>query len=485
MTGTAPDPDAPGHGTRLRATVDELWAVDVMEPLTAFLRIPDLSPAFDPAWSEHGHVAEAVELIAGWCRARPILGLTVQVLEIPGRTPVVVCEVPATPGAEAAGTVLLYGHLDKQPEMTGWRDGLHAWTPVLDGDRLYGRGGADDGYSVFAALTAITAVREHGGAHARCVVLIEASEESGSPDLPAHLAAMGDRLGTPGLVVCLDSGAASYDRLWVTTSLRGFVSGRLHVEVLTEGVHSGIAGGVVPSAFSVLRELLDRVSDPRTGEVALPEMHVDIPPARTEEARTTGAELGAEVAAGFPFAGSTRPLTDDPAEQLLATTWRPVLEVIGLDGLPATADAGNVARPALAVTLSFRIPPRCDPAIAAAALRARLEADPPWGASVAFELESLAWGWDAPPEASWLTDALDAGSLAGFGLDARHFGEGGSIPFMAMLGEQFPDAQFVVTGVLGPASNAHGPNEFLDLPTARGVTTAVAVVLEAHAARAT
>jgi acetylornithine deacetylase/succinyl-diaminopimelate desuccinylase-like protein len=483
MTSTGTGPGAPGHDAALRATVDELWAVDVMEPLTEFLRIPDLSPAFDPAWAEHGHIAAAVDLITRWCRARPILGLAVRVLEIPSRTPVVVCEVPATPGAEGAGTVLLYGHLDKQPEMTGWREGLNAWTPVLDGDRLYGRGGADDGYSVFSALTAITTVREHGGAHARCVVLIEASEESGSPDLPAHLAEIGDLLGTPSLVVCLDSGAASYDRLWVTTSLRGLVSGRLRVQVLTEGVHSGAAGGVVPSAFAVVRELLDRVHDPRTGEVLVPEMHVDIPPARVDEARSTGAELGDEVAAGFPFAGSTRPLTADPAEQLLATTWRPTLEVIGLDGLPATADAGNVARPELTVSLSFRIPPRCDPAGAAGGLAAILEADPPSGASVAFELDPLAAGWDAPPEAGWLTRALDAGSVAGFGLDARHFGEGGSIPFMAMLGEQFPDAQFVVTGVLGPASNAHGPNEFLDLPTARGVTTAVAVVLEAHAAR--
>ncbi len=477
MTSTESD-----RGAAVRATVDELWAADVMEPLTEFLRIPDLSPAFDPGWEDHGHIAGAVELIASWCRARPILGLTVRVLELPGRTPVVLCEVPATPGAEDAGTVLLYGHLDKQPEMTGWREGLHAWTPVLDGDRLYGRGGADDGYSVFAALTAITAIREHGGAHARCLVLIEASEESGSPDLPPHLAEIGTLLGTPSLVVCLDSGAGSYDRLWVTTSLRGLVSGRLRVQVLTEGVHSGAAGGVVPSAFAIVRQLLDRVHDPRTGEVLVPEMHVSIPPARVAEAGTTGAELGAEVAA-FPFAGTTRPLMADPAEQLLALTWRPTLEVIGLDGLPATADAGNVARPELTVSLSFRIPPRVDPEVAAAALQRALEADPPHGATVTFELEPLASGWDAPPEAAWLTRALDAGSLAGFGLDARHFGEGGSIPFMAMLGEQFPDAQFVVTGVLGPASNAHGPNEFLDLPTARGVTTAIAVVLEAHAAR--
>ncbi|MCU1458002.1 MAG: peptidase family protein [Actinomycetia bacterium] len=483
MTSTATDGNGRERGAALHATVEELWAVDVMEPLSEFLRIPDLSPAFDAEWEAHGHIAAAVDLITDWCRARPILGLTVRVLEIEGRTPVVVCEIPATPGAEDAGTVLLYGHLDKQPEMTGWRDGLSAWAPVLDGERLYGRGGADDGYSVFAALTAITAVREHGGAHARCVVLIEASEESGSPDLPAHLAEIDDVLGTPSLVVCLDSGAASYDRLWVTTSLRGLVSGRLRVQVLTEGVHSGAAGGVVPSAFAIVRELLDRVQDPRTGDVLVPEMHVDIPPARVAEARTTGAELGADVASGFPFAGSTRPLTDDPAEQLLATTWRPALEVIGLDGLPATADAGNVARPELTVSLSFRIPPRCDPAAAGDALRKVLEADPPWDASVSFELEPLAAGWDAPPEAPWLTRALDAGSVAGFGLDARHFGEGGSIPFMAMLGEQFPDAQFVVTGVLGPASNAHGPNEFLDLPTARGVTTAVAVVLEAHASR--
>ncbi len=145
--------------------------------------------------------------------------------------------------------------------MTGWRDGLGPWLPVREGDRLYGRGGADDGYAAFASLGAIEAVHAAGGAHARCIVLIEASEESGSPDLPAHIEALADRLGTPSLVVCLDSGCLDYERLWVTTSLRGLAGGKLKVEILGNGVHSGDASGVVPDTFRIVRHLLDRVED--------------------------------------------------------------------------------------------------------------------------------------------------------------------------------------------------------------------------------
>ncbi len=471
-----------------RAHSAEVWSREIVPALHDYIRIPNVSAAFDPGWAEHGHMAEAVELIRSWCAEREIAGLTVEVRELPGRTPLIVVDIPSFGLNEASDdpgneTVILYGHLDKQPEMSGWRDDLGPWTPVVEGDRLYGRGGADDGYAAFASLTAIEAVQRGNGSHHRCVVLIEASEESGSPDLPAHLEALGDAIGSPSLVVCLDSGCLDYERLWVTTSLRGMVGGTLAVEILTEGVHSGEASGVVPSSFRIARQLLDRVEDVATGEVLVPELHVEIPDDRMRQTRATAAEFAEPISAHFPFVGGAVPMVHDPVEQMLNRTWRPTLSIVGADGLPAAANAGNVLRPRTALKLSFRLPPTCDPEHATVAIRERLLADPPYGASVTFDAPEAGPGWNAPTMAPWLEQALADASTAVFGKPARTFGEGGSIPFMGMLGARFPEAQFVVTGVMGPGTNAHGPNEYLHLPTGERVTAAIALVLDAHARR--
>ena len=460
-----------------RAT--RVWDDDVLPTISDYLRIPNRSPAFDPQWAEHGHMARAVDLISSWMEARPIAGLQVSVEQLPGRTPVILAEVPGT----APGTVVLYGHLDKQPEMTGWREGLDPWTPTLDGDRLYGRGAGDDGYAAFAALAAIEAVQASGGAHARLVVIIEASEESGSPDLPAYMDALADQIGEPDLVVCLDSGCPTWDRLWLTTSLRGLIALTLTVRVLEEGVHSGAAGGVVPSSFRILRELLSRVEDENTGEVLVPELHVEMPVDREKELTATSAELGADISERFPFVDGMRAVVDDPVAQLTAKTWQPTMELIGIDGVPSVADGGNVLRPFTRAQLSFRLPPTCDAATARDALVQALTTNPPYGASVEADAREIADGWNAPVTAPWLAAAIDDASVAAFGEPARTIGEGGTIPFMAMLGQRFPAAQFVITGVLGPETNAHGPNEFLHLPTARRITVAVAHIIDAHGRR--
>ncbi len=466
--------------------VGQLWEDDILPALTDYIAIPNVSPAYDADWAAKGHMADAVELVRAWCAARPIEGLTVEVHELAGRTPVVVVDVPAAGGGPRAGAddvVLLYGHLDKQPPMAGWLDGLGPWSPVRRGERLYGRGGADDGYAAFAALAAIQAVQAGGGSHARCVLLVEASEESGSPDLPAHVEALATLLGSPSLVVCLDSGCATFDRLWATTSLRGLAGVTITVRVLEEGVHSGAAGGMVPSSFRLLRQLLDRVEDAATGQVLLPELHVEIPADRVAELTATATELG--------HAGGVFPLVDglvpahhgDPAAQLLARTWRPALAYVGADGLPPTAQAGNVLRPSTTLGLSFRLPPSADPDAATAAIGRALRTDPPAGAEVTVTPDHSAAGWAAPPFSPWLAEALDAASQAAWGTPYRTIGEGGSIPFMAMLGARFPEAEFVVTGVLGPGTNAHGPNEYLHVPYATALTGAVAQILAAHAAR--
>ncbi len=404
--------------------VATVWDRDALPTLTDYLRIPNRSPAFDSQWAEHGHMARAVELISAWMRSRPIAGLQVSVEQIEGRTPVIVAEVPGT----AAGTVVLYGHLDKQPEMTGWRDGLSPWEPVREGDRLYGRGAGDDGYAAFAAMTAIEAVQSAGGSHARLVVIIEASEESGSPDLPAYVDALADRIGQPDLVVCLDSGCATWDRLWLTTSLRGLVSITLTVRLLEEGVHSGAAGGVVPSTFRVLRSLLSRVEDDDTGEILVPELHVTIPDERTREIDATAAELGRDIVERFPFVDGARAVDDDPRVQLAAKTWNPAMEVIGIDGVPSVADGGNVLRPFTTARLSFRLPPTCDAPAARDALVRVLELDPPYGAEVRAEANEVGYGWNAPPTAAWLAAAVDHASTLAYGAPARTIGEGARSP---------------------------------------------------------
>jgi acetylornithine deacetylase/succinyl-diaminopimelate desuccinylase-like protein len=386
------------------------------------------------------------------------------------------------PGA-GDDAVLLYGHLDKQPEMVGWTEGLGPWEPVLKDGRLYGRGGADDGYAMFGALSAILALQAQGVAHARCAILIEACEESGSYDLPAYVDHLADRIGSPSLVVCLDSGCANYDQLWLTTSLRGMAGGALKVQVLTEGVHSGDASGVVPSSFRILRSLLSRLEDEATGDIRPSELHAQIPPGRIAEAKSTAESLGRQVFEKFPFTPGMRPVEDDPAELILDRTWRPALSITGFEGAPQIRDAGNVLRPATSAKLSLRLPPTLDAEGASQRLKTLLEADPPYGATVTFEPEQPGQGWNAPALAPWLRASIDRASQAAFGREAAMMGEGGSIPFMGMLGEKFPQAQFVITGVLGPHSNAHGPNEFLHIAMGKAVTLAVAQVLADHAAR--
>jgi acetylornithine deacetylase/succinyl-diaminopimelate desuccinylase-like protein len=463
---------------RANALVTSTWDESIVPALVEYIRIPNQSPAFDAEWEAHGHMEQAVQLVAAWCRSQPLAGLKLEIVRLPGRTPVLFMDVPGS----RPGTVLLYGHLDKQPPMTGWEDGLGPWTPVLRDGKLYGRGGADDGYAAFASLTALRALQEQGVPHARCVVLIEACEESGSPDLPAYIEQLKPRLGTPGLIVCLDSGCGNYEQLWATTSLRGIAGGTLSVEVLKEGVHSGDASGIVPSSFRIVRQLLARLEDGPTGRVLLPELFVDVPDQRRAQAAAAAQVLAGDIHGKFPFVSGCRPMHTDPLELMLNRTWRPVLSVTGADGLPSTASAGNVLRPRTVLKLSMRLPPTCDAPAALAAMKAALESDPPYGARVTFRPDAPAAGWNAPELAPWLERSMGEASRAWFGAPACSMGEGGSIPFMAMLGEQFPRAQFLITGVLGPRSNAHGPNEFLHLDMARRLTGCVAQVVADHAA---
>ena len=466
---------------KARKFVDQCWGDEVVPTLFEYIKIPNKSPSFDPDWAAHGFMEEAVALFESWARAKLsfLPGASLEVVRLPERTPVIVIDVPG----EGTDTVLLYGHLDKQPEMVGWAEGYGPWIPRLEGDKLYGRGGADDGYAMFGALSALMALREQAVPHARCVVLIEACEESGSYDLPYYVDHLAQRLGSPSLVVCLDSGCGNYDQLWLTTSLRGLVSGELKVRVLTEGVHSGYASGVVPSSFRILRQLLSRLEDEETGAVRPSELYAQIPAERVAQARRAAAALGDKVFTEYPFAPGMSPASDDLTELVLNRTWRPQLAMTGIAGLPLPIDAGNVLLPFTEAKLSLRLPPTLDPDAANNSVRTLLGKDPPYGAQIEYQPGPSAAGWNAPDLLPWLEQSLARASEAAFGAPPAYIGEGGSIPFMAMLGEKFPHAQFVVTGVLGPHSNAHGPNEFLHIPTGKRVSLVIAQLLADHHAR--
>jgi acetylornithine deacetylase/succinyl-diaminopimelate desuccinylase-like protein len=401
----------------------------------------------------------------------------VEVRRLPGITPLLLVDIPG----ELPGSVLLYGHLDKQPEFTGWLPGLGPWEPVVRDGKLYGRGAADDGYAVFSSLTAIAALKQQQVRLPRCVVLIEACEESGSTDLPAHLEALGTAIGDPSLVVCLDAECGNYEQVWCTTSLRGNLVGTLRVRVLTEGVHSGMATGIAPTAFRILEQLLARIENPVTGDLLLEELQVNLPQDRRVQAMAAAKVLGDEVAGKLPWVKGAHALSDDPAELIINNSWRPTLAVTGAEGLPPLGSAGNVLLPEVAVKLSLRLPPTCDAERATRAVREALEREPPYGAQVSFEEASGTGGWNAPALAPWLEESITQASRAVYGRAAVHIGCGGTIPFMGMLGERFPQTQFFITGVLGPHANAHGPNEFLHLDYAKKLTACVSLVLADHA----
>ncbi|MHC8441711.1 MAG: M20/M25/M40 family metallo-hydrolase, partial [Candidatus Eutrophobiaceae bacterium] len=476
--------DAPAIADFCRAQ----WVDSILPELINYIRIPCKSPLFDANWRTHGYLDEATAQFAHWAERQKVQGLRLETLRLPERTPLLFIDIPAFPGNSAATAedpashphVLFYGHLDKQPEMTGWREDLGPWTPKVEGNRLYGRGGADDGYALFASLCAIAALQSLNIPHAPCQILIEASEESGSPDLPAYLKALEQRIGTPDLAVCLDSGCGNYHQLWCSTSLRGMINCVLEVKLLAEGVHSGDAGGVLPDTFRLIQRLLARIENMETGDVLLSACHTPIPAQRRQQAAHAAAVLGEETWRRFPLLGAGRPITENLEDLILNRTWKPALAVTGADGLPAVSNAGNVLRPATALRLALRLPPDCCAETAANQLRETLLANPPHNAQVTVEIDCAATGWHAPAMAPWLDAAMQQASQEFYGKSAIYMGDGVTIPFMDMLGKSFPDSQFLVTGVLGPHANAHGPNEFLHLAFAEKLTACLARVLSAH-----
>tara|TARA_B110000008_G_scaffold278801_1_gene323672 strand:+ start:1590 stop:2990 length:1401 start_codon:yes stop_codon:yes gene_type:complete len=460
---------------KLEKDIEDFWDANILPTLTDYIKIPNKSPAFDPDWKQNGHMDAVLALAKKWIEKFQPDGSTVHIEEGEDKTPMIIIEIPG----ERDGNILMYGHLDKQPEMEGWKAGLGPWTPVYLDDKLYGRGGADDGYALFASLGSILSLKTQGVKLPRIVILIEFSEESGSPDLPYYMDHFKDTIGNVDLVICLDSGAGNYEQFWSTVSLRGMISCNLKVEVLSEGVHSGNASGMVPSSFRLIRQLISRLEDESTGEILVPELHCDIPDHRYAEADKMASALNGDFGS-FPWHDTTSPMTKNSLDGLIGRTWKPTLSVVGSDGIPSIQNGGNVLRPYTKLKLSFRLPPTVNCNIAMNTVDKVLRKNPPNHASVSIDWDEPANGWNAPKLSKWLEDAIEEASQSFYHKPAMAMGEGGTIPFMAMLGEQFPAAQFVVTGVLGPNSNAHGPNEFIHIPFAKKLSASIAFILDRY-----
>ena len=460
----------------MQRELNQQWDKEIIPILKEYISIPNKSPIFDPDWEKNGYMQQAVNLLKTWCDKQPLKNKKVEVIKSKGRTPLLLIDVPGT----GAGNILMYGHLDKQPEMQGWDKDLGPWKPVMRGNKLYGRGGADDGYSVFAALSSLAALQRHNIPHARCLVLIEASEESGSPDLPFYLKKLKQKIKTPDLIICLDSGAGNYNQLWATTSLRGIVGGTLDITVLKEGIHSGVGSGVVPSCNLVLRQLLERIEDSKTGKVKLKSCNIKIPADREKQIQKAARFLGKDFIKAYPWSGTTKPISSSINQLLRNRSWSAALSLTGIDGVPEIKTAGNVTLPTIRCKLSLRIPPTASTKKVAQELKTKLEKNPPFSAQVKFNTQDLGAGWNSPAMAPWLQKAANAASMKVFGNDLAFIGEGGSIPFMGQLGEEYPKAQFLILGILGPKSNAHGPNEFLHIPMVKKLSCALAYVVSEH-----
>lgn len=454
-------------------SVGQFWENKIIPTLSQYIEIPAKSPAFDPKWKESGHIDKVIQLVDDWINQQEIPNLKKEVIEEKGRTPLLLLELPG----DFDYQVLMYGHLDKQPEMTGWAPDLAPWKAVRKGEKLYGRGGADDGYAVFASICAIQHLLQQKTKRPHIKVAIELSEESGSNDLPFYFENHSAKFGTPNLIICLDSGTGNYEQFWTTTSLRGLVNGTLKVQVLNEGVHSGDASGVVPSSFRVARQILNRIENVDTGEIYPQNFKVEIPKQRMEQVEKTSSVLDQMIFKKFPFTDKMEPTVPSPKELLLNRTWRAALSVTGAEGLPEVQKAGNVLRPYTTLKLSLRLPPTLEAKAAAQELKQILEKNPPYNAKVDFHIEDAASGWNAPHMDEKLVKLIDEASKKFYGKEALSIGEGGSIPFMGMLGAKFPKAQFVITGVLGPNSNAHGPNEFIHVEYAKKLTACITHIL--------
>lgn len=462
--------------TVLNKTINEFWDQHGIPGLMDFIRIPSKSTDFDPNWESNGFLKQACESAALWLKGI-IPDARCELLTETGRTPCLFVEIPPTKGYENSAAMAFYGHFDKLPETGEWQEGLGAWTPVLKNNCLYGRGSADDGYSFYLMGVCVAALKTLNHAHPRIIGIFETQEESGSKDLPYYLNLIHDRLGSVNAFFILDNSCSDYERLWTVSSLRGVIKGTLKVKVLSHGVHSGAYSGIVPDAYGIAQHLLSRVYDPLTSEVKIPSCLAKIPDTCQQQLQNVGNILGDQIWNRAPLLPGVSPISTQPDELLLQNTWKPALTITGISGIPVPENAGNIIHGDVALTLSMRVPPLIDLKQAVNDLNQLLTTDIPFGCEVSLTSISAEPGWASFHTDSKIQELLSKASECHFGKPLATTGQGGSIPIVNEFEKHLPNTALVVTGALGTDSNAHAPNEFLNMNYAKKLTAVIAQVI--------
>lgn len=457
MTDPNPQTPRPLDPTALRSALDARMP-EVLDTLTRLVAIPGVAwPTLD-----RRHVEDSAAEVARLARAvgfETVDVLTAQTPDGEAGYPAVVASIPAPPGRP---TVLLYAHHDVQPvgDERLWN------TPPFDatvaGDRLFGRGAADDKAGIMVHLTALELLGD--SLDVGVVLFVEGEEEAGSPSFRDFLDRHRDRLAADVIIVA-DSGNWAAGVPALTSSLRGMAALEFTVRTLDHAVHSGMYGGLVPDAMLAMTRLLGTLHD-EDGSVAVAGLHghdgIDVDYAEADLRRDSGV-LPSTALIGT---GS-----------LASRLWtRPAVTVIGLD-VPAVDDSSNTLQDALRAKLSIRLAPGDTPESALRAVKEHLRAHVPFGARIELGAEESGSPWQADLDDP--VTAIAHGALSdGFGAECVHMGLGGSIPFIADLTEVFPEASILVTGIEDPDARAHSANESLYLPDFASAIVSEALLLD-------
>ena len=464
------------NADKTREIIDAHWDNWYVKGLCEFIEVPNLTPMVDPNYLTNGLNEKAMALVDDYINKLEIKGISKKIFQPDGMTPLIVYAVDKAEGGSDA-QIMFYGHLDKQPWMDGWDEGLGPTKPVIRGEYLYGRGGGDDGYSPFSTMLAIKNAQLQGIKHSRIVLVLETEEESGSPNLINLLNIAKDFIGNPDYLFCLDSGAFDYNQLWLTSSLRGITLMDVTVKAGKGGYHSGEVGGIVPETFRVMRHLLNRLDDPKTG-LPMEELNTELPAYARPEAERMVALSGEAMCKKYKMEEGVKYCSQDNlVEMYLNNTWRANLSVTGAGGLPDYNRAGNVVRPQTTLRLSYRLPPNMDCHKAAAIVKQKLTTDVPHDCIVEIKGDHNGNGWCMKDPEPWFHDVINNASKNFYDREYGSYGMGGSIPFLSQLGGLYPNTFIVALGLLGPQSNAHAPNESVNLTYAKKLTMCMSHIL--------
>jgi acetylornithine deacetylase/succinyl-diaminopimelate desuccinylase-like protein len=442
---------------------------ELIPAICEFIKIPNQSRLFDAEWATNGLQEKACQFAIDFANSQKLKGFSIQFIQEEGKTPALLGIVDPFAGSgevteDLKKTILMYGHIDKQPPLNGkWSEGLGPHTPVIKDGKLYGRGGNDDGYAWFSCVLMAKALQENNLPHNRLVFFFETDEESGSRDLMYYLNKFKAKIGVPSLIFCLDSGTTDYEHMCLTTTLRGLVCFKLRVDVLKQGLHSGSSSGVVPSSFRIMRNILEQFENSNNGNLPA-ELYVDIPKDKYQQAQELIENKGGKIDFKFPMVEGMDSMGNTGFQDYINRIWKPQLSITGIDGLPSCSTAGNVLLPYTQVCCSLRIPPSKNSKEAKEQIENFFsKVKVPHNAKFSYNVYKSGTGFECPSYSKSVLEVINKAGNETFDKPVLYYGEGGSIPFLNDIKNVFPKAQFIVTGVLGPESNAHGPDEMLHL----------------------